>query len=77
LIQVTDNGDGILREDLEICLSKYTTSKIKNLQDLYNVMTFGFRGEALSSISSVSQFEIISKTPDSLVANHLTFDTNA
>jgi DNA mismatch repair protein MutL len=44
-----------------LATKKYSTSKIKNLDDLYHVMTFGFRGEALASISSVSQFEIQSK----------------
>ncbi len=75
LIQITDDGEGMQKDDLEICLKKYTTSKIKNLQDLYHIMTFWFRGEALASISSVSKFEIISKTRDSLEWYHLTFDT--
>ena len=61
-IIVSDNGKGINKEDLEICTQKYTTSKIKSLQDLYNVMTFWFRWEALASISSVSKVKIISKT---------------
>jgi len=64
-IIVTDNGEGIAREDLGLVTEKYTTSKIKNLEDLYNVMTFGFRWEALASISSVSKFQIISKRSDS------------
>lgn len=61
-IIVTDNGSWINREDLQIVTEKYTTSKIKTLDDLYNVMTFGFRWEALASISSVSKFQIISQT---------------
>ncbi len=60
-IIVSDNWSGIIKEDLEICTEKYTTSKIKSLQDLYNVMTFWFRWEALASISSVSKMKIISK----------------
>ncbi|MDD3646367.1 MAG: DNA mismatch repair endonuclease MutL [Candidatus Gracilibacteria bacterium] len=60
-IIITDNGTGIEKEDLSLAIEKYSTSKIKSLQDLYNVMTFGFRGEALASISSVSKFQIISK----------------
>lgn len=64
-IIVTDNWEGIEKDDLQIVTQKYTTSKIKNLEDLYNVMTFGFRWEALASISSVSIFKIISKTKKS------------
>ncbi len=64
-IIVTDNWEWIQKEDLAIVTHKYTTSKIKNLDDLYNIMTFGFRGEALASISSVSKFKILSKTPHS------------
>lgn len=61
-IVLRDNGLGIAWEDLLKALEKYSTSKIKNLEDLYKVMTFGFRGEALASISSVSDFTISSKT---------------
>ncbi len=64
-IIITDNGSGINKEDLEIATEKYTTSKIKSLDDLYNVMTFGFRWEALASITSVSETKITSKTPAS------------
>lgn len=73
-ISVSDNWEWIEKDDLEICIDKYTTSKIKNLEDLYNVMTFWFRWEALASISSVSKFEIISKTKNSNISNKLTFD---
>lgn len=61
-IVITDNWSWIDKDDLEIATEKYTTSKIKSLTDLYNVMTFWFRWEALSSISSVSDMKIISKT---------------
>lgn len=64
-IIITDNGEGIEKDDLNLVTQKYTTSKIKSLDDLYNVMTFGFRWEALASISSVSKFKIISKTTNS------------
>ena len=63
-IIITDNGSGISSEDLPLALKKYSTSKITSIEDLYHVMTFGFRWEALASISSVSNFEIISKTSD-------------
>lgn len=64
LIEVQDNGEWISPEDLELILEKYSTSKIENIQDLYQIMSFGFRWEALASISSVSEFSIISKTAD-------------
>lgn len=61
-IIITDDWIWIERDELKLALEKYTTSKIKTIEDLYNVMTFWFRWEALSSISSVSKFKIISKT---------------
>ncbi len=62
LIRVKDNGVGIPKEEIPKALLKYSTSKISSLEDLYRVMTFGFRGEALASISSVSEFSLCSKT---------------
>ena len=74
LIKVTDNGKGISADDLEICIESHATSKIRKIEDLENTYTMGFRGEALSSIASISIFTIISKTKDmnsglKLVAN--------
>jgi len=63
-IIVSDDWEWIQKDDLELVIEKYSTSKIKSLDDLYNVMTFGFRWEALSSISSVSNTDIISRTKD-------------
>ncbi len=65
LIEIVDDGVGINKDDLNICLEKYTTSKINDIDDLYSLNSFGFRGEALSSISSVSHVEILSSTDDS------------
>lgn len=62
LIEVIDDGKGIFKEDLSLCLEKYTTSKINKIDDLYSLSSFGFRGEALSSISSVSIVEVVSST---------------
>ncbi len=66
LIRVTDNGCGMDREDARVSFVKHSTSKIKKIEDIENVMTMGFRGEALSSICAVAKVEIITKTKDEL-----------
>jgi DNA mismatch repair protein MutL len=60
LIQVIDDGLGMNKDDLKKCFYRHTTSKIRNSKDLYSLETMGFRGEALSSIASVSHMSIIS-----------------
>ena len=62
LIQVIDNGIGMSAIDARMSLEKHATSKIKSVEDLYCVKTMGFRGEAIASIVSVSQSEVITKT---------------
>jgi DNA mismatch repair protein MutL len=61
-IRVTDNGQGISKNEIKTAFLRHATSKITNMLELENVSTMGFRGEALSSISSVSHIEITTKT---------------
>ena len=63
-IRLKDDGQGMSKADLLLCTDRHTTSKIKKLEDIYNINTLGFRGEALSSISAVSKTEILSRFKD-------------
>jgi DNA mismatch repair protein MutL len=64
LIQIVDDGDGMSEDDAVLCIQRHATSKISDYKDLDSIHTLGFRGEALSSIASVSQFEINTEQPD-------------
>ena len=64
LIQIIDNGCGMVRDDALLAFERHATSKIKNAEDLLSVATLGFRGEALPSIASVSRLRLETKSPD-------------
>src|ERR1700751_5577201 len=64
LIQITDNGCGMVRDDAMLAFERHATSKIKNAEDLLSVATLGFRGEALPSIASVSRLRLETRAVD-------------
>ena len=74
LIRVSDNGTGMTREDALIALERHATSKVGTIEDLQRIQTFGFRGEALPSIASVSQLELLTRTADGLVGTKISVD---
>lgn len=76
LIRIRDDGRGIHRDDLAIALNRHATSKIQSFEDLINVRSLGFRGEALPSISSVSRLSLTSRTPDAESAWQVTNEDN-
>ncbi len=71
-IKVSDNGGGILAEDVPLILERHATSKLKTPEDLEKIETLGFRGEALPSIASVSHFELETKSKSERLGTRLT-----
>ena len=74
LIEVSDNGIGIPKENISSVFDSHTTSKITNINDLNTLMSMGFRGEALSTITSVSKVTLLSKYIDEQVGNEILFN---
>lgn len=74
LIQVIDNGPGMSEDDAILAFQRHSTSKIETYNDLENIKTLGFRGEALASICSISQIELKTKTEDDEVGTLLKID---
>lgn len=64
LIKIVDNGCGIDEDQIEIAFSRHATSKISSFDELHQLLSYGFRGEALPSIASVSRLRMVSRTPD-------------
>jgi DNA mismatch repair protein MLH1 len=67
-ISINDNGTGIQKSDLNILCERFTTSKLKEYDDLLKIQSYGFRGEALASISMISRLTIQTKTRNEVVA---------
>jgi len=70
-VQIKDNGSGIKSSDLYMALSPHSTSKINSLQDIWNIHSYGFRGEALASIAEVSDLTLLSKPAEQKQASRL------
>lgn len=74
LIRVSDDGIGMTREDAALCVERHATSKLRTRDDLFDIRTLGFRGEALPSIASVSRFELITKPHNTLGGTRVRID---
>ncbi len=74
LIRVSDNGEGMTREDLVLSVERHSTSKLKDEADLFRITTLGFRGEALPSIGSIAKLQITSRPPNAEFGHRIRVD---
>jgi DNA mismatch repair protein MutL len=74
LVAVTDNGCGMSKDDALLCLERHATSKLRNSDDLDRIASYGFRGEAIPSIASVSKFRLRTREPDALAGTEIIID---
>ncbi|MGB2914232.1 MAG: DNA mismatch repair endonuclease MutL [Pyrinomonadaceae bacterium] len=74
LMRISDDGEGMTRDDAILAFERHATSKIRTLEDLGAIATLGFRGEALASIASVAKVELITKTADYEIATRVNVD---
>jgi DNA mismatch repair protein MutL len=74
LVAVTDNGSGMSRDDALLCLERHATSKLRDSGDLDRIASYGFRGEAIPSIASVSRFRLRTREADALEGTELVID---
>ena len=73
-IRIIDNGSGIAKDDLRFAFERHATSKIRAAEDLANVKSMGFRGEALASIAAISHVELITKTENEFTGNKIVLE---
>lgn len=76
LVQVVDNGKGMSATDARMSVERHATSKIRNINDLFQITTMGFRGEALASIAAVAQVEIKSKRQEDELGTYLEIENS-
>ena len=74
LVAVTDNGCGMSKDDALLCLERHATSKLRDSDDLDRISSYGFRGEAIPSIASVSKFRLRSREPDAIAGTEIIID---
>lgn len=74
LIEISDDGEGMSRDEALLSLERHATSKIKDINDLFSVKSLGFRGEAIPSIASVSRFKITTRTSENVIGTTISGD---